>query len=263
MNEVIDEARRAKGRAMGARDRGNYAEAVTILDETEQLLSRELAELKSKRSVAVEPGSTERDIANQLVHIRGTKGGVLRRWGKYEESAKAYDAGYEFEQPNSNYGIVNSYTLTQRLVARAFIAPDSVLDEQQIVLELPVRRELRKAGLVIQRQIKGPRESDPYAKADLATVFLLLGDKAWDSMPSNLLDSASDPYSTKLNQEALADLRKQDWKGALKDFKGAGSDAYAIRVTREVFEDLCKVAETTTPVPRSLKERLLWACDYL
>ncbi len=126
MNDLIDETRRLKSRAMDARDRGDFVRAIELLGLASRQLSETLQELKRKREAASSPGRQETETASQLCHILGSMGGVHRRNHDYRAAARAYDAGYEIEKPSSEYGIVNSYNLVQRLVTRVFLEPSAV-----------------------------------------------------------------------------------------------------------------------------------------
>jgi hypothetical protein len=159
-------------------------------------------------------GDFERDIAKQLVHIRGSIGGLWRRERDHVKSVQAYDSGYELERTESGYGIVDSYTLVQRLVARVFIDPAAVDDEQRIVERLAVRPELEKARDLIRDQVerKG-RGRDEYATSDLFLVLLLLGN--------------------------------QDWRAQLRRFRDL-KPAYALAAIRDVVKELQESAANSS-----------------
>jgi hypothetical protein len=154
------------------------------------------------------------------------------------DSARAYDAGYEFEAAASVYGIVNSYNLVQRLVSRIFLSPESGEDESVEVLGLSVRRELRKAKEEIQQQIKdprtqmdGPRAGDEYAAADLAMVSILLGDADWESDLGKFIRFNPPP------------------------------EPYAVQVTLELIKELREAVEGSPDAPGELKQRLSEAVE--
>ena len=207
MSDMIDETRRLKSRAMDARDRGDFGRAIELLERASRQLSETLQELKRKRDTASSPGIQETETASQLCHILGSMGGVHRRNHDYQAAARAYDAGYEIEKPSSEYGIVNSYNLVQRLVMRVFLEPAAVEVENMQVEGLQIRHELREALNELQRQIEGPRCDDEYARADLFTVQLLLDDKDWPWTLEDFKDSHPEPYAIKTTVETLEALR--------------------------------------------------------
>jgi hypothetical protein len=207
MEGIIERVRKLKSEALDARDDGRFDEAHKKLKEAEMYLEKELEEQRLARE-GEKVGKFEQDIAKQLIYIRGSMGGLWRRQGDHVKSAKAYDSGYELERAESGYDIVESYTLVQRLVARVFIDPAAVDNEQDVVANLAVRPELEKARDLIRDQIKRKgRENDEFAASDLTLVLLLLGD--------------------------------QDWRAALRRFRDL-RPAYALSATREVIEQLQK-----------------------
>jgi tetratricopeptide (TPR) repeat protein len=234
MATVIDEARRLKSEAMDARDGGNFERAVSLIERAEDELRAALAELKANRAGGDGPGPFEAEVAGQLVHILGSKGGILRRWGKYEESAKAYDAGYlEFERPEAGYGVVNSYNLVQRLVSRVFTEPACAGDDGLKVSGLVVRDALLDAMREIRRQLEGKRAGDEYAAADLALVSLLLGEPDWESTLDDFINSSPPPQP------------------------------YAVEATLKLFQELHDRLAESPSAPADLLRRVESAMDEL
>ncbi len=135
MSDVIDLARKLKSDAMNARDRGDFPRAVALIEQAEGHLRTALERLEQSREPGERLGRSEMEIAAQLAYILGTKGGIFRRWGEFEKSARAYDAGYEIERRESGYGIINSYNMVQRLVARVYIQPEAIHDDAAKVVE--------------------------------------------------------------------------------------------------------------------------------
>jgi len=223
MEDVIGRARELKSEAMDARDDALFEEAHKKLREAETALVEALAEQRRARE-GEQVGDLERKIAEQLVHIRGSIGGVWRREGRHVESAQAYDSGYDLERAESGYGIVDSYTLVQRLVARVFVDPAAADDEHVIVEHRAVRPKLEEARDVIRDQIerKG-RGRDEFAASDLTLVLLLLGDP--------------------------------DWRAQLRRFRDL-KPAYALSATREVVADLQKVAAKSSRASERLRKDL-------
>ena len=237
MEDVIARVRELKNEAMDARDDEQFEEAHKKLRDAVTVLVKALEEQKLARE-GEQVGDFERDIAKQLVHIRGSIGGVWRREGHhvesaaesakaYVKSAQAYDCGYKLERSESGYGIVDSYTLVQRLVARIFVDPAAADDEQVIVERLAVRPEIKKAKDIIHDQIyvKRVRERDEFAHGDLTLVLLLLGDR--------------------------------DWRAQLRRFRDLQPrPAYALTATREVVGELQKVAANSSRASPRLREDL-------
>jgi tetratricopeptide (TPR) repeat protein len=223
MEGIIEEARKLKNAALDARDDGRFDEAHKKLSKAEMDLEKALEEQRRARD-GEKVGEFEQGIAKQLIHIRGSIGGLWRREGDHVKSAEAYDSGYELERAESGYDIVDSYTLVQRLVARVFIDPAAVDDEQGVVANLAVRPELKKARDLIRDQIKRKgRERDEFAASDLTLVLLLLGE--------------------------------QEWRAALRRFRGL-TPAYALSATREVIDDLRKLAANSPRASMRLREDL-------
>lgn len=205
MSDVVEEARRLKAEAMDARDLGNFERALRLLERAERALRSVLDELRGKRDSQEAPGRQETAVANQLVHILGSKGGVLRRKGDFALAAHAYDSGHDLERPQSGYGIVNSYNLVQRLVARVFLEPWAVANDLTVE-GLKVRDELVRAREEVDRQKSGPRSNDEYAAADHVVVLLLLGDPDLDRSLEDFLMSRPEPYAVQVTQELLEHL---------------------------------------------------------
>jgi hypothetical protein len=193
---------------MEARDSGDFSTAIRLLTKADDELRIELKKLAEERSDKTSPGPFEQKVAAQLAHILGSKGGVYLREKKYKASIDSYDAGYTFERPDGPYGIVNSYNLTQRLVARAFLNPRAV-EEAAIVEELPLRAELGVARREIERQRRGKRRRDEYAAADLAVVALLKGDADWRERLDGFLNSKPrpQPYAIEVTLDVLASFK--------------------------------------------------------
>jgi hypothetical protein len=231
MTSLIDAVRQLKSEAMTARDSGDVMHAVELLEEADRLLRGALNDLRQHRPPTESPGSYETEVATQLVHILGTKGGVYRRIGDYAAAVAAYDASYEIEGPSSDYPIVNSYALTQRLVTRLLLVPSGAEPNGAEVVGLDVCRALHEAEIEIRRQVLGERVNDEYAAADLAVVQLILGSENWDAALNAFLDAAPEPY--------------------------------AVSVTLSTLNDLLSAARAATPSPTALIDRLAIACEEL
>jgi tetratricopeptide (TPR) repeat protein len=215
MSDVIQEARRLKSKAIAARDKGDFARAESSILEAETMLRaalkghQESREAAGEQAGALKPGAREIQVAEQLGHVLGSKGGIYRRWKKYEASADAYDQAYHFEKWVLGHGIDNSYVLVQRLVARVFIDPKAVQDDVE-VRGLPLRRQLLEAEAEVERQQRGQRNKDEYAAADLALVRLLLGEANWESALTRFTQATPPPsaYSVEATLEVVNELRQ-------------------------------------------------------
>ncbi|MBZ5621395.1 MAG: hypothetical protein LAQ69_22115 [Acidobacteriia bacterium] len=175
----------------------------------ESNLDRALKDEARYRGIG-DPDDYEQKLAKQLIHIRGSIGGVWRREGRHLESAHAYDSGYELERAESGYQIVDSYTLVQRLVARVLLDPAAAEDKLLVVEGLRVHEELRRAADLIRNQIAPgkKREHDEYAIADLGMVLLLLGDHTWRDELSRFFCMKNAGYAIEVTLDVLNDLRK-------------------------------------------------------
>lgn len=236
--DVKDVGRRVrdlKNLAMDDRDDEQFEDAIHKLEEAERLLVEALREQAGARGG--DPVSEfERDLAKQLVHIRGSLGGVWRRWAQAPQATtaekrsaevravQAYDSGYEVERADSLYGIVDSYTLVQRLVTRVFLDPAAVDDDRIVVQNLALRPELEKAVTSIREQIeRGGRKLDEFAAADLTLVLILLGN--------------------------------DDWRTEMRRFR-ALKPAYALAATRQVVAELQELATTSPRASARLRRDL-------
>jgi hypothetical protein len=224
--DVFAYARNLKNEAMEARDEGRFEEARQKLREAEHTLEAALAE---QRSVPKQEENRDllRRLAAQLVHIRGSIGGVWRREGSqreadvprrvdsYRQAAVAYDAAYDLEREPSGYGIVDSYTMVQRLVTRVFLDPASPDADRPPVEGVEVRTGLRRAAEVIREQVdtKG-RERDEFAAADLALVLLLLGGNDWPREMRRFLELRPG-YALTATMDVLQELL--DWLSSTGD----------------------------------------------
>lgn len=245
MSNVIEQARELKSDAMEARDEGDFGLADELIGEAVGKLRGALEELKGSRENPAHPGEFETKVANQLVHILGSKGGIYRRRARdlsrrgdaegsieaAEKSIRAYDAGYlEFERAGAGYGLVNSYTLVQRLVARVLKEPGSVAEGYPPVNGVRVRSELLNALEEIQKQRDSPRKEDAYAAADHAFVCILLGSKDWSSNLDDFVNFSPPPeqYAIDVTCELLGELRDtlSESADALPDLLKRLSDAY-------------------------------------
>ena len=170
MDDNLDEVLALKASAKSARDDGDWAGAISDLQEAISILRARKTE--ASRS---SPGA----LAAELADAYGLMGGIERRWGlqlsgseresHLAASVAAYDQGFVYEKdlpPNE----ANSYNRVNRLVGRVLLNPD--------VLEGTVPEILGKletAEEILTEQIESARQKDPWAYCDLGTIRLLLG----------------------------------------------------------------------------------------
>jgi len=167
--EVIEFANAKKRAAQRRRKNKEWGEALALGDEAIQALEAEWRGLLPT-ALTSERG---RKLADALGDAYGTKGGILRSYGKYHQSCAAYDAGYDFEG-DERYRFANSYNLTQRLVARFLAEPKRFEQDAWKDGNVVFPESLLMAERVIREQMSGPRLNDPWAMADLALLLLLL-----------------------------------------------------------------------------------------
>ncbi|HYO15414.1 MAG TPA: hypothetical protein VE685_19645 [Thermoanaerobaculia bacterium] len=205
MSDVLRDARKLKNQARRRREAQRYEEAADLLKEATDLLEPTLIDLKSD-----DPSLFETDVARELSDCYGSLGGVLRSAGHFEDSVKAYESGYGLEK-DKRYGMINSYNLVQRLVARMLLKPELIGSAEWVVKDiedvedLDMWKALDDAASVIQEQ-RSVRATDPWFLADRALVFLLLG--------------------------------RPEEEEAWQEFRQAPSFAYAITSTLRVINDL-------------------------
>lgn len=203
---IIEKAKTDKNRARRYRKAGKLADAERLLRESIRFLQETLDQISQDES-----SQTEADIARELSDCYGSLGGVLRSAGRYAESMQAYDAGEALES-SERYGIVNSYNLVQRLVARVLLRPDLVWAEPWFVGNEDLPTALGRAEEIIKGQMS-VRVDDPWILADQALVRLLL-----------------------LRTEAS---EQESWK----KFRETASFSFAVDSTLRTVEDMLKEME--------------------
>lgn len=183
--EVIEFANAKKRAAQRRRKSGEWNEALALVDEAIQALQSEWQALPST-ALTSERG---RKLAEALGDAYGTKGGILRSCGKYDQACAAYDAGYGFEG-DERYRFANSYNLTQRLVARFLADPKRFEKDAWSDGAVEFPGSFVHAERIIREQMSGPRLNDPWALADRALLLLLLlrdqteEQRTWDRIVS-------------------------------------------------------------------------------
>lgn len=221
--DIQKRAREQKTKAMILRDEEDFDGAIKILNTEISALRHELTN--------VSPGLSELEIAKQLSNLLGSSGGVYRRAKNYAASVRAYDEGYEIES-DPRYNIVNSYNLTQRLVARVFLDPEAFSESGVNVRGVSLPEALKHAYNVVSGQIKRIRELDEYAHADKMIISALAG--------------------------------RCDWKDDVEDFVSfEGAQQYAFEVTLQVVEELHEHLQEIGQSDFSLTERIVFVAEEL
>ena len=216
--ELLEEVKIDKNLAITCTKSGNHAGAVEILDNVVKKLKPHVPLVTDGLNP---PTKLEKQVAAQLSDCYGSWGGALRRNKQYDKSVEAYDSGFKIES-HERYGIVNSYNLVQRLVARilafhsTLVSPES-LEQLFVPEDSSVLRELGVAKQVVLNQLKGPRGGDLWGMADKATILLLLGEyedasDAWDgfmaSKPSDdLITSTKDMVTSLTHKFAEGEMK--------------------------------------------------------
>lgn len=204
--EAIEFANVRKRAAQRKRKNRKWKEALALVDEAIQALDTEWRALPPAALIS-ERG---RKLAEALGDAYGTKGGILRSYGKYDQSCAAYDAGYGFES-DERYRFANSYNLTQRLVARFLAEPERFEQDEWKNGNVVFPDSLVDAEGRIREQMSGPRLNDPWAMADRALLLLLLlHDEPEEQKTWRQIVSITPPaYVFSSTLSVIDDLRKQ------------------------------------------------------
>jgi tetratricopeptide (TPR) repeat protein len=200
--DPISFSKNCKDDAQRARKKGNFDEAESIMADGIKLLERSMDDLRDE----ARSGEHAQKIAEALSDAHGALGGIRRSAGLFERSADAYDAGYLLES-DPDFGVVNSYNLTQRLVARVLLEASSLGRGTATVRDVDFPVALEAAERVVGTQIKGTRSNDPWAQADRAMLLMLLG-RADDERAAwkRLLDMQPPGYVYSSTLNVLRDL---------------------------------------------------------
>jgi tetratricopeptide (TPR) repeat protein len=181
IKKLIANATADKKLAQAARKDGNYDRAIALIERAVKTLEAEKPKLAwVKKGVLSEENKS---LAEALAEIYGSSGGIYRSAKEYAKSVKAYDEGCKIEQ-DERFAIVNSYNLTQRLVARVILEPKGWVKEGRVIDSETFPDCLRSAKTIVALQTQGPRKGDSWAWADLGMLLMLNGensDMAWDS----------------------------------------------------------------------------------
>lgn len=183
MSTPLERIRELKTSAKNQRDRGarGFPSALSLLREAISLAESELA--------TTSVPERRQQAAAELSDCHGLVGGVERRWADalsgdeqrehLLRSVRAYDQGFVYEG-DPQWGIVNSYSLVNRLVLRLLLAPTALGSAEPLMLgdgiaPLVLDEQLEAAARTVRQQIAGPRHGDVWALADLALLEVLLG----------------------------------------------------------------------------------------
>lgn len=203
--KIIAAATADKKLAQAARKEENYSRAIELIERAVKILETERPRLD-----LVEKGvlsEENRALAEALTDVHGSSGGIYRSAGQYEKSIKAYDAGFRIER-DERFGFVNSYNLTQRLVARVLFEPKDWVVIGEVIEQERFPTCLVEARDIVVGQTRGPRKEDVWAWADLGMLWLLNGeaaDIAWDKV----IEYAKQPFVFESTVNVLGDLMRR------------------------------------------------------
>ena len=231
MNNFIKEAQQLKARAVALREAKDFKGSEQLLLKAQQMLSARMPDGKCGPA-----GPMEMEVAKALANICGSLGGTYREWGRFEESVNAYDDGFEYED-SPRYGIVNSYNLVQRLVARILFDRDWALAPERTILKKKFPGALECAEAEIQTQLRGSRQNDEYALADQAMIALLLGRTTHLELWRRLRGYAKNQFVIEATSRVLDEIQKNFDTDAASKPGSDHLDAFLLRV-REARESL-------------------------
>jgi tetratricopeptide (TPR) repeat protein len=157
MKDALDRAKSLRSAARECVASQDLKKAVGLLDEA-------ITTLRS----ALESDGPSAALYAALAECLGMRGGILRRLGELDDAVASYGEGRRFEQ-DEEFGKDDSYNLVNALVIPLLKAP-RLLDADG------VRNELARAIRLLRRQVRGSRNSDYWAQADLARCLLLAGE---------------------------------------------------------------------------------------
>ncbi|GAA2480028.1 hypothetical protein [Winogradskya humida] len=153
--DVLDLADQLRQRARVQARNGRPGPARKLLREVVSLLGTAMG--------AIDDESQQAELAKALADAHGMLGGVEWRAGDLTEAAAAYERGRAIEQ-DPQFGIVDSYNLTNALVLRILLEPGDVESFNE---------ELRAARATVGLQVAGPRGEQWWAWADYGLLCLL------------------------------------------------------------------------------------------
>jgi tetratricopeptide (TPR) repeat protein len=204
IEELVANATADKMLAQAARKDGDYDRAIVLIERAIKTLETEKPRLASVEKDVV--SSENRALAETLADVYGSSGGIYRSAKQYSKSVKAYDCGAMIEQ-DERFGFVNSYNLTQRLVARVLEQPKEWIHAERVIEGERFDDLLKSAKATVTNQTLGPRAGDVWAWADLGMLRLLNGDKddaeeAWEKV----VDLATKPFVIDSTNSVVSDL---------------------------------------------------------
>jgi tetratricopeptide (TPR) repeat protein len=175
MRKVLDKVRSIKDETKFYRDFQQYDEALKPLLKALEILKSEYErveqELKSQDSAeASGEKSAERteleeykeELRRELADCYGMSGGLYRRLGDYENSAKMYEWGRRYERDDS-YNLVNS------IVVPILHHPEKLDNEA-------TKKDIHDALQIVEAQVKEKRRRQWWAWADLGLLSVLADD---------------------------------------------------------------------------------------
>jgi len=196
-----------KRRSRRLRDDGDLAAAAEAITTAINLLEPEV----DRRRREVDPGDEAapalgelRDLAAQLADLYGSRGGIRRRGGLYEEALKSYARGRELEK-SEIYRIDNTYNQVQWLTLQILQHPEQIEQHDPDLLA-----EIDSTLRVLETQLLTTRFGDPWALSDLGLLKMLKNDAAganaaWDQVDA--LNPAPTVYRSGLS--VLKDLAER------------------------------------------------------
>jgi len=197
-----------KTRAKNNRDDGDFERAIKFADEAIGMATDRLEQSDADRQA----------YARELADLQGLKGGIRRREALDTEpgsvarqellarSRDDYDQGYDYER---EVGLDDTYNLLNRLISRILLQPSALdgapLDDEPQLEADGLRPALQEAADKLNKQLAGPRRTDPWALADAALVEVLLTDSPQYLSSYARLHQESPP--TYVYESALSVLR--------------------------------------------------------
>jgi tetratricopeptide (TPR) repeat protein len=172
--DALDRVQGLKESAKTNRDFGDFFEALADLKEAIDLLANELAEIERSGSPEGELQLLRRQrVAGELADCYGMTGGIFRRLGNLDQALSSYEAGCNYEQ-NPEFGLVDSYNLTNSLVVQVLADGRSLITLQQ---------EILNAAEVVNKQAEEKRREQWWAWCDVGVLALLTGnhERAWEA----------------------------------------------------------------------------------
>ena len=205
IEQAVAAATSDKKLAQAARKEGKYRRAIELIERAIAALEVHRSVLDSTSTAGVSAEVV--DLAEKLADAYGSSGGIYRSAAQYAKSVAAYDKGFLIEA-DPRFGLVSSYNLTQRLVARVLYRPDKWNRPGTVVTGERFPDCLNTACDVVIGQTSGKRENDPWAWADQGMLLVLLqrpASSAWDKVVA-LAKKSKQTYVFDSTRNVLTDL---------------------------------------------------------